>query len=262
MCRRPTILRRLSSGAMQGIAAFFSQDKKKVELVCSPNQKTLNNQNKSDIDHDSDSHHYGYTIFVNPIILFGALLFAVGVAFYAGCFIRIMLISNSISLGTSSSQQNLSVSDVATDLNVKQLPPPTIIPGKDVPPTTYTFKHFSVEGSRTSHDLHLDRSLDDEHERGDGDMHEAEASKITQDIVENSEDSSDDSSDDEDSSDDDDDEEANDITEGLHLPAGQHLLVDIKNVDPIFLNSEVRLAEAMIKLVDESKLTLLSYHCQ
>ncbi len=262
MCRRPTILRRLSSGAMQGIAAFFSQDKKKVELVCSPNQKTLNNQNKSDIDHDSDSHHYGYTIFVNPIILFGALLFAVGVAFYAGCFVRIMLISNSISLGTSSSQQNLSVSDVATDLSAMKLPPPTVIPGKDVPPTTYTFKHFPVEGSRTSHDLHLDRSLDDVHERGG--MNEAEASKITEDVVDDGEDededSSDDSSDDDDSSDG--DEETSDLTEGLHLPAGQHLLVDIKNVDPIFLNSEVRLAEAMIKLVDESKLTLLSYHCQ
>eukprot|EP00985_Skeletonema_marinoi_P012235 scaffold5862_cov91-Skeletonema_marinoi.AAC.8 len=67
-------------------------------------------------------------------------------------------------------------------------------------------------------------------------------------------DSSDDSSDDEDNND--------DLSEGLHLPAGQHLLVDIKNVDPIFLNSEERLAEAMIQLVDESKLTLLSYHCQ
>ena len=251
---------------MQGIAAFFSQDKKKVELVCSPNQKTLTNRNKSDIDHDSDSDSDHYTILVNPIILFGALLFTVGVAFYAGCFVRILLISNSISqrTSTSSSQQNLSLSDVATDLSAKKLPPPTVIPGKDVPPTTYTFKHFPVEGSRTSHDLHLDRSLDGEHKRGDGDMHEAEASKITEDVVEDGEDedSSDDSSEDDDSSDDDDDEEISDLTEGLHLPAGQHLLVDIKNVDPIFLNSEVRLAEAMIKLVDESKLTLLSYHCQ
>jgi len=46
-----------------------------------------------------------------------------------------------------------------------------------------------------------------------------------------------------------------------YLPAGQHLLVDMKHVDSDFLNSEVRLAEAMVSVVNESKLTLLSYHC-
>ena len=47
----------------------------------------------------------------------------------------------------------------------------------------------------------------------------------------------------------------------LHLPAGQHLLVDIKDVDPSFLDSEEQLARTMIKIVDELKITLLSYHC-
>lgn len=46
-----------------------------------------------------------------------------------------------------------------------------------------------------------------------------------------------------------------------HLPAGQHLLIDIKNVSPDFLDSENKLAQAMIDLVNESKLTLISYHC-
>ena len=46
-----------------------------------------------------------------------------------------------------------------------------------------------------------------------------------------------------------------------HLPAGQHLLVDIKNVDSTFLNSESRLADAMVEVVELSELTLLSYHC-
>jgi S-adenosylmethionine decarboxylase proenzyme len=46
-----------------------------------------------------------------------------------------------------------------------------------------------------------------------------------------------------------------------HLPAGQHLLVDIKNVDSSFLNSEQRLAQAMVDVVWEADLTLLSYHC-
>jgi S-adenosylmethionine decarboxylase proenzyme len=47
----------------------------------------------------------------------------------------------------------------------------------------------------------------------------------------------------------------------VHLPAGQHLLLDIENVDGSFLNSEERLAHAMLKLIDECGLTLLSYHC-
>ena len=44
-------------------------------------------------------------------------------------------------------------------------------------------------------------------------------------------------------------------------PFGQHLMVDIKNVDGTFLNSSKRLAEALVDVVNETKLTLLSYHC-
>jgi S-adenosylmethionine decarboxylase proenzyme len=51
--------------------------------------------------------------------------------------------------------------------------------------------------------------------------------------------------------------------EDLHeyYPSGQHLLVDIKNVDGSFLNSESRLAKATIDLAESSSLTLLSFHC-
>ena len=38
--------------------------------------------------------------------------------------------------------------------------------------------------------------------------------------------------------------------------------VDFKDVDSDFLNSEERLAKAMIELTNESGLTLLSYHLQ
>ena len=47
----------------------------------------------------------------------------------------------------------------------------------------------------------------------------------------------------------------------MHLPAGQHLLIDIKNVEEAFLNSEERLADSIVKAVDAGGLTLLSYHC-
>jgi len=46
-----------------------------------------------------------------------------------------------------------------------------------------------------------------------------------------------------------------------HQPAGQHLLIDIKNIEADFLNSESRLAEAMVAAVAAGGLTLLSYHC-
>lgn len=46
-----------------------------------------------------------------------------------------------------------------------------------------------------------------------------------------------------------------------HLPAGQHLLVDIEGVDEDFLNSEQRLSQAMVDTVKEAGLHMLSYHC-
>ncbi|EEC49071.1 predicted protein, partial [Phaeodactylum tricornutum CCAP 1055/1] len=42
---------------------------------------------------------------------------------------------------------------------------------------------------------------------------------------------------------------------------GQHLLVDIENVDASFLNSAHQLAFAMVDVIEMSGLTLLSYHC-
>ena len=49
--------------------------------------------------------------------------------------------------------------------------------------------------------------------------------------------------------------------EELHHPAGQHLLMDIRNVEEAFLASEERLAKAMLRVVGGCGLTLLSYHC-
>lgn len=46
-----------------------------------------------------------------------------------------------------------------------------------------------------------------------------------------------------------------------HLPSGQHLLVDIQYVQTSFLNSEERLAQAMVDLVNSAELIMLSYHC-
>jgi S-adenosylmethionine decarboxylase proenzyme len=55
--------------------------------------------------------------------------------------------------------------------------------------------------------------------------------------------------------------DAEDHDEEIHEPAGQHLLVDLENIDPDFLNSETRIAQAMVDIVTVSGLTMLSYHC-
>ena len=54
------------------------------------------------------------------------------------------------------------------------------------------------------------------------------------------------------------DEDDDDVEEEA---VAEHLMVDINNVDDSFLNSERRLANALLELVSEAKLTLLSYHC-
>ena len=45
-------------------------------------------------------------------------------------------------------------------------------------------------------------------------------------------------------------------------PSGQHILIDIENVDSYFLRSEERLTKAMMELIQtRTNMTLLSYHC-
>ena len=56
------------------------------------------------------------------------------------------------------------------------------------------------------------------------------------------------------------DETCHDVDQRQQPMAG-HLMVDMKNVDAAFLNSERRLADAMLQVINETNLTLLSYHC-
>mmetsp|Transcript_46741 Transcript_46741/g.99177 ORF Transcript_46741/g.99177 Transcript_46741/m.99177 type:complete len:920 (-) Transcript_46741:286-3045(-) len=154
-----------------------------------------------------------------------------------------------------------------------QLPSPKIIEGKDVPFTTYASKTFQMAGVATSNTLHIDRSTallmgrsrkefdggpdfttqsDEGVSDGDGWV-PCDEKACSRGKEKERNDDGDTSAKGYDSH--------NDDSDGMHLPAGQHLLVDIKDVDSNFLNSEERLAHAMIELINESKLTLLSYHC-
>lgn len=138
-------------------------------------------------------------------------------------------------------------------------PPPELISGKEAPKTKYTSMISGDVLSATSNSatLHLlvdkdsGSSLNKQNEEvciqtAEGDskcsfegFNEADYEALNQQL-----------------------EASNDTeSEEDHLPAGQHLLIDIERVNSEFLNSEVRLAKAMVDVVNESKLTLLSYHC-
>ena len=123
------------------------------------------------------------------------------------------------------------------------LPDPVLQVGKTPPITTYTSKNFNTAKSSTTHSRWMVTEAGEntvkikDGKNLDGSNQQCRSS-------------------------------TNETCDGLsedtgeeHLPAGQHLLIDIEHVDSGFLNSEERLATAMLELVNECGLTLLSYHC-
>lgn len=117
------------------------------------------------------------------------------------------------------------------------LPTPKVSPDKIVPPTVYTTMNFDTRSSVLSSQW-LDnsaKSVQQSHDEAPANLKLVPTKNNT-----------------------DYDYHAD---EEEHLPAGQHLLIDIDGVDGSFLNSEKRLATVMLEMVDTSGLTLLSYHC-
>jgi len=133
------------------------------------------------------------------------------------------------------------------------MPRPKLGEGKVLPETRYT-SGTQVTGDgrdavRSSFHLHIDAGEDDDEEEEEAVVAASMAGlakNYSSGIADNDYDT-------EDSEEEEEEEE--------HLPAGQHLLVDIKHVDGTFLNSEERLARAMVETVNDASLTLLSYHC-
>lgn len=126
----------------------------------------------------------------------------------------------------------LQQSDHASLWSTFDFPVPALSSGKSIPPTQYTSKHFDTSKSVVSSRWlaasdSMWQAVDPKH-RDRPDIH-PELHNSTQDVE--------------------------------HLPQGQHLMIDIEYVDSDFLNSEERLSNAMVDLVKQSGLTLLSYHC-
>jgi S-adenosylmethionine decarboxylase proenzyme len=109
------------------------------------------------------------------------------------------------------------------------LPTPVLTNGKQVPQTSYTSKNFDTRSSRVlSRWVQAEEGSCDEEKESDSVRNSSSWEK--DDKVQ-------------------------------YEPAGQHLLLDFQYVDSGFLNSERRLANAMLDLVNQCGLTLLSYHC-
>lgn len=149
------------------------------------------------------------------------------------------------------------------------LPPPKVREDKEVPATVYTSKITDTSASSSAKTMILEKRqtttssvrkptssnwqeciLDENYEAlgKECQVSTATSSKYNEE---------------EDDDDDDKEQESSNTNEEPlpHMPAGQHLLVDIKDVNHDFLNSEQRLSQAMVDVVWESDLTLLSYHC-
>ena len=126
-------------------------------------------------------------------------------AFSIGCVARIYIFSHG---QMQPLHYDMASSEGVERTSVHQLPAPTIIPGKEVPYTTYTSKHFQMPGSSTSNTLHIDRSSAIQKEGGSyaPPREGIDAPAELEDVQEMNEHSH------------------NTDESGEHLPAGQHLL--------------------------------------
>ena len=187
----------------------------------------------------SDPQPRPYQVFVTYTFVVLALLSSTLVAFAIGRTARVVFLDRSHLALLEQQHAMLVASLTRAESNIdhkkrnKSLPTPVLTGGKSVPNTLYTSKHFDTSRTSSSDSRWV---LAESSASVSGHASSAANDKVVL-------------------------TPADDDEEEEHLPAGQHLLIDIENVDGQFLNSEERLAEAMITLVNECGLTLLSYHC-
>ena len=269
MCHRWS-LRRWSSRA--STKSLYSSDLSSFEIDVSAPAESAEQTMKS--THDEGQQLGPLAVPLTAKFITTAIILSTAVAFSVGCIARIAVLSEFGVLPLNHHHINAKIYSARGEAAITksyQLPAPTVLPGKDVPFTTYASKTFQVEGSATSHTLHIDRrnaatkvrhvapmisSTEDHSERM-----QCIGGYCEEDVDQNASAHASSLFEDEEGEFPINDYSHNDDSDGLHLPAGQHLLVDIKDVDSAFLNSEVLLATAMVELISESKLTLLSYHC-
>lgn len=174
----------------------------KKELLALLNPASSSNNNEQG---DDNTQSWAQCMLSSSLsIPFGVITLVITtvLAFSIGCVARVYILS--------SQQSNYGTSiEGGVDEEVHQLPAPTIIPGKEVPYTTYTSKHFQMPGSATSNTLHIDRSSAIQKEGG---SYNPSLEEDTSALAEPEEESTM-------------NEHSHNTDEsGEHLPAGQHLL--------------------------------------
>ena len=205
-------------------------------------------------DDNNNSKNNPLTIRVSRRFLILSFVASCLAAYATGHIARIFLILNPQEEFLRAYQDQLSKSKLTQD-DAFTLPDPVLQIGKTPPLTTYTSKNFNTAKSSTTHSRWMVM------ETAAAAAADADVEKETVDSSSNSDINSDQQPRCRSSTNETCDSEFELIPEEEHLPAGQHLLIDIEHVDSAFLNSEERLATAMLDLVNECGLTLLSYHC-
>lgn len=235
---------------------------------------TSSNARKNNKDKDSTTHHPSngvtnrkreesdntyYTIRLSFKFVCLSLALTFLVAFVSGYAARKVLIQRIVAIQPQQLPELTAVPQQQDAAATVTLPPPKVRDDKEVPSTYYSAKITNTTASASAHTMLLEKKpgtkptattpstwkecVVDENYEAQGQS--CQVSKETSAKYDDNHDTDEDDEDD----------------EAPHLPAGQHLLVDIKNVNRDFLNSEQRLAQAMVDVVWESDLTLLSYHC-
>ena len=202
---------------------------------------TANEQHKAKPKKESSSEDdpQKYRVLVSQRFVVLSLLACILAAFAVGRTARMLLLVNPqkelLEMARAIAGANNEESkEGASSPAMKTLPDPKMLDGKTAPETIYTSKTFGTGSTGSSQSRWIVTEAGKE-QCVDLPDHECSAPPAP---VEN-----------------------NTNETAVHLPAGQHLLMDIENVDGSFLNSEERLAHAMLELVGECGLTLLSYHC-
>lgn len=182
----------------------------------------------------SNGYHHGgspYHVRVGYLFISFSILSSIVLSFATGRLARLIFIINPQKRLIA----KLNLLDMEKESNGRtELPSPVMKEGKFAPRTTYTSKIFDTSKNTVNSRWVFD-------DQDDNNSHDS-----SNDTCRNP-------------------HEMNDTLVGgdeeIHEPKGQHLLVDIENVDSVFLNSEEMLAKAMLDLVGKCGLTLLSYHC-
>jgi len=97
----------------------------------------------------------GFSIQLTVKFIVATIFLTASIAFTVGCIARNILLAPPPSTMLSRNHRDdIAVALYPVDTTIKQLPTPTILDGKEVPPTLYTSKNFDERG----HTVHLERT--------------------------------------------------------------------------------------------------------